>query len=551
MNQHSVSLHPRDIPGLLRRFFWLWAIPAVVIPAGAIGYAFLHGETWKATQALVVRDEVVGNLSGQGRFGSTDALKAAQETVLEVARNQQVVAQALRKVGPAPETPASKSWPTQRDVLDACDRITVSAPKGVEFGQVDVLHLSVESTSRRRAVGLASAVCDQVETRLRLLRDRKAQSVLDELEKTVELARTDFDSATDRLEAMEREVGDDLGELRVLNDSSNGESNLRAALNQIDADLRESRSRNEAVRQRLDLLAAAQKDPENLLAMPNDLLESQPALRRLKDGLVDAQLRLADLLGRMSADHPRVQAAMEAEAGVKQQLHDELATALRGVEAERRVSEARVTLLEQQAADAVVRLDRLAGLRARYSNLVSDAEQRRQILRDAERAWSDARARQQAAHTASLITRVDAPQTGDRPQGPGRTAIALAGVAGGLLVGWGLVLLVAPIQARWDRRGGGVVPMGRRAGDPAVGRRGTDSPVGRRATDRGPTPSAEAMPRSPAPEDVQSVAEAAACVLAALSSEMGSSQHTEVNPSTGSERPPELAVWSHRRKARN
>ena len=36
-------------------------------------------------------------------------------------------------------------------------------------------------------------------------------------------------------------------------------------------------------------------------------------LKRLKDGLVDAQLRTAELSGTMSKDHPKVQAAVQAD----------------------------------------------------------------------------------------------------------------------------------------------------------------------------------------------------------------------------------------------
>ena len=56
----------------------------------------------------------------------------------------------------------------------------------------------------------------------------------------------------------------------------------------------------------------------------NRLLDSQPALRRLKDGLVDAQLRTAALQGRMSAEHPEVISAKEAETQVAARVHAEL-----------------------------------------------------------------------------------------------------------------------------------------------------------------------------------------------------------------------------------
>ena len=49
------------------------------------------------------------------------------------------------------------------------------------------------------------------------------------------------------------------------------------------------------------LLKQAEADPTALVAAPCRLLDSQPALRRLKDGLVDSQLRTANLQGRDAA----------------------------------------------------------------------------------------------------------------------------------------------------------------------------------------------------------------------------------------------------------
>ena len=56
------------------------------------------------------------------------------------------------------------------------------------------------------------------------------------------------------------------------------------------------------------MLPAAQKDPDKIVTVRDMRLASQPALRRLKDGLVDAQLATARLRGTRSEDHPRVAA---------------------------------------------------------------------------------------------------------------------------------------------------------------------------------------------------------------------------------------------------
>ncbi|MDP6057570.1 MAG: hypothetical protein QGH33_01705, partial [Pirellulaceae bacterium] len=112
---------------------------------------------------------------------------------------------------------------------------------------------------------------------------------------SLRLATHELNDATERLETMEREVGNDLGELRSLNESGAGSSNLRAALNEVKTELRQATSAMEANQQLHDLLVRAQDDANELLATPSRLLESQPSLRRLKEGLVDAQLRTAEL----------------------------------------------------------------------------------------------------------------------------------------------------------------------------------------------------------------------------------------------------------------
>ena len=105
---------------------------------------------------------------------------------------------------------------------------------------------------------------------------------------------------------MEREVGPDLAELRNLQEQSSGDSDLRRKAVEIENELRQAKVAETNNRELLKLLTAARDNPGTLLATPNRLLESQPALKRLKDGLVDAQLRTAQHLGTMTHEHPLV-----------------------------------------------------------------------------------------------------------------------------------------------------------------------------------------------------------------------------------------------------
>ncbi len=81
--------------------------------------------------------------------------------------------------------------------------------------------------------------------------------------------------------------------------------------------------------------------------------------------MVDAQLRTANLLGSMAADHPLVRAAVESEHEIGRHLHDELTLARRGIETELKVIADRRALLTDQLAKTNERLRRLASARGR------------------------------------------------------------------------------------------------------------------------------------------------------------------------------------------
>lgn len=444
--QHAASplVDPRHLVAVLARYRWRWIAPLAVVAAGALGYALLKPATWEARQALLVRDEAVGSFERPGRFTSTEDMKTAQETVLEMAKSRGVVAAALAEVGPAGGA-AANSFPSAQDIAALQETVQITAPKGAEFGHTEVFYLKVCDRDRQRALALAAALCDQLDHRLGELRDRKAQSLVAELDQTVELARRDLAAATGQLAQMEKEAGSDLAELRILNESTTGESSLRQTLIEITNELRQSERSARTSRQLQELLRAAQADPARLIATPNDLLTSQPALRQLKDGLIAAQLQTANLLGAMSPEHPRVKGARAAEEQIRQNLHEELTLAIAGLEAERSLGQSQAEVLRQQAEEIRQRMERLAGVRADYANLVAEVGRRTAAVTKAEQELGEARASRAAAHSASLLTRLDGPTTPEAPVGPSRGSIVLVGLAGGLLTGLGVVLLTAPV----------------------------------------------------------------------------------------------------------
>lgn len=435
---------PRDLLRVVVVYRRRWLIPTVACGLLATIYALVKPDSWEASQALIVRNEAATSSEGPGKFRTTDEMKTIQETIFEIAKSSSVVGKALAEVGPPPRHAKPQTWPSVTEIDDFKSAIKLVPPKGAEFGKTEIFYLKVKASTQARAKALATALSQQIQTRFQRLLEDKATSMTTELVKTVSLSEADLQAATDKLSAREAEVGADLGELRMLQGSPSGESELRRRVVEVEHELRDARNNQRISQELLELLAAAQEDPGRLLATPNKLLESQPALKRLKDGLVDAQLRTAELLGTMSEEHPRVRSARFAEQEVSQHIHAELAIAIRGVQVELRLTGARVAQLEEQLNAVRTRLDKLASLRAEYANLAAEVEHRTTLAEEARRTLADARASGAGALSSNLIERVDEPDTGSRPQGPGKAVIVLAGVAAGLALGAAVLFLTVP-----------------------------------------------------------------------------------------------------------
>lgn len=414
-----------------------WLIPALVVAGAGCLYAAFGPATWEASQALIVRNEAAANQGAPGKFSHVDEMKTVQETILELARSRGLLEAALSKVAP----PGQRERPAADEVAELRTNVKLTPPKGAEFGKTEVFYLKVRDRNRARALSLNDAICEQLQARFQELRDAKAQSMIDELAKAAGLAKADLADSTARLNRLERQVGANLAELRVLQETSSGESALRRTYTEVCNELRQAESAEQSDRELLAVLHQAQADPARLLATPNRLLESQPALRRLKDGLVDSQLRSAQFEGRMAQAHPLVQAAKQSEKAVADQLHNELALAVRGLEVDLRVHGERLRLLRARLAGVIGQMNDLAAVRADYANLVAEAKNRETLLERAEQNLADARASQASAKAASLIGRIDTADTGADPVGPGAVVLAMGGILGGLLVGLGFLVL--------------------------------------------------------------------------------------------------------------
>lgn len=441
----SDVISARKLLSLVVEYRWRLIGPVVLFGLASAVYALVRPAVWEASQAMVLRNEAATpQPEAVGKFAQPEELKTVQETLLELARSHKVLAATLAEVGRPANRCAAEPWPSAQEIAEFRERVRLVPPKGAEFGKSEVFYLKVRDTDRQRALALVAALCRQLDSAWQALRDARARSMIEELEKAVRLASTDLESATQAQAQIETRVGSHLGELRLLHEANAGESVLRRTVAEISSELRQAESARNTQRQLLAALDQARRDPTALLGMPQAMFDSQPALRRLKEGLVESQLTAAQLQGRMTDAHPLVVAAHESQDAIRARLAEELHAAQTAVKQELAILDGRIALLGERLHEATGRLEGLARLRAPYANRVAETRKRSELLDRAIERLADARASQAAARAASLLTSLDSPDAGPRPMGPGKSMIVLVGLAAGLVAGLGVLGLTVP-----------------------------------------------------------------------------------------------------------
>jgi succinoglycan biosynthesis transport protein ExoP len=449
------------------RYLPFWG--GVTLLFGGMGFAFsiLRVDTWEASQPLLIRDEATGAAQRLGRFASQTELISAQETILEMARNREVVENALRTIGP-PSDSKELNWPSAKTVDDiATSNINVRAPKSSEFGKTEVVYLATKAESPKRAMELCAAVYASLTNHLRNVRRVRADSIIAELINAKELARENLDQATGELQKLETIVGTDLGELRGLSESVTGEGNSSRVLSEVQRDMRLAELELQKIEALHQLLMRAYDNPEHLLVSDGDLLSSQPTLQRLKSGLIDAQLSASQLSGRVRPEHPTMHSANLALETIRNELRKEILTVSKSMGPSLKLAQDKVDALRNKQDSIQEKLSRLASIRTDYSGLVAEVKQRTQLYGAAQTALAEAEALRSASLSTNLLSELGPPRSSDKPIGPGTTMLTAAATAAGFLLGMGGVFLVAPSPSGQS--------FGRRTSDAALGRRASDS----------------------------------------------------------------------------
>jgi uncharacterized protein involved in exopolysaccharide biosynthesis len=457
----------KHVRNVLVVFAPLWAGAALLFGILGAGYAVISSDVYSARQPLVVRDEATSSYDRLGRFASQTELKAAQETILEMTQNPEVVAAALREIGPPSGSPDS-SWPSNELVEKvSSDAVNLLAPKGSEFGNTEVVYLEVKSKSPERASEFCQALFNNLSVQLRKVRRVRADSVIEELGHARDLAKANLDEVSQKMNEIEVQFGTDLGELRNLNDTISGDGTTRRTLEETTRDLNAAELELERLNSLYSLLVSGAEDPQHLLISGGDLLATQPSLQRLKDGLIDAQLAASQLAGVYTEQNPKRRAALATEKEIKRRMQQETTTAIRSMEPVLRLERERVVRLKERESQLSERLEQLARARTDYSKIDAEVKNRSSQLADAERSLSDAKATRSAALSTNLVAELGPPRVSEKPIGPSAKVMTLGSTMAGLIFGLGTVFLIAPgpSQVRGGRRWSDYLGRDRRAED--------------------------------------------------------------------------------------
>lgn len=437
-------------PNLVRQlckilFQWspLWLATTATTTALGLAYITLVKEDlWVASQAMIVRDEMGGTLNRQGRFDNKESLKGALDTILEIARNPQVVQIALQS------QQSSESEAISEGKINDFIRgqLTVRSPKGSEYGTTEIFYIDVRDNEKPRAVALNQAICTALEKRLQEIRMSRYEGIERELEYALDIAKEQRSVSTEQLKKIESQAGENLLDLRSLTDSLSAGGTSKAILDQLSSERRQVEVQKRQQQEDLRFLKTLEDDPARVLVAPSTVLNSQPGLKRMCEGLVDSQLQELQLSGRYTNAHPAVQAAKISAESIRQQLGSELKLARAALETEIYVSEQRIVLLDEQIKQSQQRITELADIRADYANILGEVRNRSEIVEQIEKDLAIAEANRRAAGQTSLVARIDSPVLSDKPVGPGNTTLLLASIVTGFLSGIGLILLLAPID---------------------------------------------------------------------------------------------------------
>ena len=429
----------------------LWLLPAIVGVVLATVYAFfIKSETWTSRQTMIIRDDLLGQTFKPGSFLSEEAMKSAQETVLETARRPEVIRAALEKIGPSRNSllglgGVPSGWPSHSTIEDFRGSITFESANGGEFGKSEVIVLAAKTPDPERSVKFLTILMSEIDSKLSEIRASRFESMESELEATCESALSTRFALVERIKEMDASFGTNISTVQSMNESSGGNpSAFDNKLNQIRSDRRAAVSERESLKSFKAWLEKASK--ENSLELPTsrELLASQPALSELVTGLAKAKGELSEAEGQFQQRHPMVQKGREKVASMRRQIKDAIPATIDGLDGQIAVLQNRIAVLDDIMSDNADLLKEISSQRVPYAALARDLEKQTENYSEASARLAQVKSRKDASASTQLLTRIGDPWVGTRADGLGKRMLSLVGGLAGLIMGLGLVMIVAP-----------------------------------------------------------------------------------------------------------
>ncbi len=435
------------IVSTLVKFRTLWIIPAVagLLLAGVYVFVF-KTNTWSAKQSLIVRDDLLGQSYKPGQFASLESMKSAQETILEIARKPEVIRNTLQQLGPPPADwlgGSSKNYPSDKVVEQVQGMISFSAPNGGEFGKTEVIILNTKSTSPERSRQFIEILLDEIDKKVSQVRIQRLASMEEELTQIRDAAARSLRKSTNKLREMEDRLGADVSTMHGLNSSTAGEG-VKLEVSQLRLEKRVAEAELESARNSLEMVITARLNPDERLASSGEFLASQPTLQALQASLVEAQKNYAVSAGSYQPNHPLVISSRETILAMRDQIYLELETLERSVASRIKMLETKIHRLSQLEFEENERLAKLGTNRVDHFTLNAEVAKKTELVNKAYSELAEIEALRNAAGHVNWLTRVDAPQVSTSPDGLGKKSTIMAGGICGLMLGLGLVMLVAP-----------------------------------------------------------------------------------------------------------
>lgn len=420
------------------RHTWLpTVLGCALVAAFAAGvWSILFPGSYTASQSLVVRDDLLGDSYKPGRFNSLESMKSAQETIFHIARKPEVIAAAASDSGLA------QGELSPRDIEEFQGRISLASPNGGELGKTEVFVLRVKQSSGDRASQFLAALTSEIEKHLRVFRTDMLTSMQSELSLNLDRSETRYQQLAGEIRQIEAEVGPDLQSLRAMVDPLSGGTDLQRTVEQLRTEIRSAQNECDRVTKQIELVELVIKaaNPDSLTTS-NELLELQPVLKRLNEGLVDARLSLSRARGAYDDGHPSIEIAKAAVEQTVEQIRAELVTTAEGLLSQKELHQQKISRLLALEQDYSARVLALGKLRVSYKTLNDELVRHGETLAKTRTELATIASLAESSNEVNLITRVGRPHLAARPDGLSKRAMILLGFVGGGLLGLGWSVL--------------------------------------------------------------------------------------------------------------